>query len=458
MSHVTGKDLLLHSLQGGATRRAGWVPFVGVHGAKMLGISAREYLQSADRIVDGLLAAHQRYRPDGLPVVFDLQMEAEVLGCDLRWADDTPPAVVSHPLAQGGVDLPPRFDLSAGRFPLVLEALRRTKGEIGRTTALYGLITGPFTLTLHLMGTRVFLDMLQDPDAVQQVIEFCADVGVQTAEAYLKHGADVVAVVDPMTSQISPDHFEAFVAEPVNRVFSHIRDRGGLSSMFVCGNATRNLERMCRTRCDNVSIDENVPLEMLKELAGRYGRSFGGNMKLTTVLLLGDPDDAKLEAIRCMEIGGTNGFVLAPGCDLPYATPEANLEAVALMVHDDYQRHVANATLRVKTARSFDDVVLPDYASEPRVIVDVVTLDSASCAPCQYMVDAARQAAAAFGDRVAVYERKITTHEGLGFMTRLGVENIPTLCIHGRPRFASIIPDATTLTQALEAAVKERPA
>ncbi len=457
MQHMTGKDLLLQAFRGGATTRAGWVPFVGVHGGRMLGISAREYLQSADRIVDGLLAAQERYRPDGLPVAFDLQMEAEILGCDLQWADDTPPAVVSHPLARHGLDHLPELDLSAGRFPLVFEALGRLKGRIGRTTALYGLITGPFTLTLHLMGTRVFLDMLEDPDGVRQVIAFCADVGRQTAQAYLAHGADIIAVVDPMTSQISPDHFEAFVAGPINRVFSHIRQCGGLSSMFVCGNATRNLESMCRTLCDNVSVDENVPLELLKELAGRYGRSFGGNIKLTSVLLLGDPDDAKLEAIRCMEIGGTNGFILAPGCDLPYATPEANLEAVALMVHDDYQRHVANATLRAKSARSFDDVVLPDYANERRVVVDVVTLDSASCAPCQYMVDAARRAAAPFGDRVVVHERKITTHEGLGFMTRLKVENIPTLCIRGRPQFASIIPDATTLTQALESAIEELP-
>jgi uroporphyrinogen decarboxylase len=226
--------------------------------------------------------------------------------------------------------------------------------------------------------------------------------------------------------------------------------------MFVCGNATRNLESMCRTDCDNVSIDENVPLEMLKEFAATYNRSFGGNIKLTSVLLLGDEDDAKLEAIRCMEIGGTNGFILAPGCDLPYGVPPANLEAVALMVHDDYQRHVANTTLHAKAAYSFDDVALPDYAGESRVIVDVITLDSASCAPCQYMVNAARHAAEGLGNQVAVYERKITTHEGLGFLSKLGVENLPTICIDGRPAFVSIIPDGDTLQRALEDAVQQK--
>ena len=44
-------------------------------------------------------------------------------------------------------------------------------------------------------------------------------------------------------------------------------------------------------------------LEMLKELAATHERSFGGNLKLTSVLLLGDEDDSKLDALRCMDVG-----------------------------------------------------------------------------------------------------------------------------------------------------------
>lgn len=449
---MTGKDILLKAVRNQATPRPAWVPFVGVHGGKLIGASAEAYLHSADLIVRGLLRARELYRPDGLPVVFDLQVEAEVLGCGLRWAEQTPPAVVSHPLADGRpADLPP-LDAGRGRYPVILEALRTLRARIGAGTALYGLITGPFTLSLHLAGTGLFLALRREPERVRATLAACAAVARQAADLYLEHGADVIAVVDPMTSQVSPQHFEQFISPHLDQVFAHIRARGGLSSLFVCGDATRNLEAMCRTACDNVSVDENVPLELCKELAGRHGRSFGGNLKLTTALLLGDEDDAKLEALRCLEIGGTNGFVLAPGCDLPYAVPEANLQAVALMVHDDYQRHVANATLRAKVAASFDDIVLPDYARERDVIVDVVTLDSASCAPCQYMVSAAAEAAARCPARVTVREHKITTHAGLGYMHKLGVPNLPAICIDGVPTFISIIPDANTLVRALTAA------
>jgi uroporphyrinogen decarboxylase len=455
-TNMTGKELLLNAVRNQATPRAAWIPFVGVHGGKLIGATADEYLRSPDRIVEGLTRAHERYRPDGLPVVFDLQIEAEVLGCELRWAEETPPAVVSHPLTNASLSDLPTFDLAAGRFPTVFHALQLLKQSVGQDTALYGLITGPFTLATHLVGTGLFLDMVRKPDEVQRTIDHCAEVAATTADGYLQHGADVIAVVDPMTSQISPTHFDRFVTAPINRVFAHVRERGGFSSMFVCGNAAPNLENMCRTNCDNVSIDENVPLMTLRDLAHEYGRSFGGNLALTSVLLLGDADDARLEAIRCLDIGGTNGFILAPGCDLPYAVPEANLEAVAEMVHDEYQRQVAATTLRAKAAISRDDITLPDYANEPNVIVDVITLDSASCAPCQYMMKAAEEAATGFGDAVLVHERKITTHEGLAFMTRLGVENVPTICIDGTARFISTLPDSEVLRTALSTALEDK--
>ena len=444
---MSGKEILLAAVRNEVTARPAWVPFVGVHGAKILGVTAKDYLQSSDLISKGLRKAFELYRPDGLPIVFDLQLEAEILGCEVRWADDAPPAVVTHVLANAEPASLPAFDATRGRFPLVIDAMTTIKKELGGEIALYGLITGPFTLALHLMGTNIFLDMFNQPDRVLAILAYCTEIAKKTADVYLDHGADVIAVVDPMTSQISPDHFEQFVTVYVNDVFDHIRSRNALSSLFVCGNATRNLDLMCRTRCDNVSIDENIDFSLLRELAHTHNKSFGGNLKLTTVLLLGDEQAAQRDAIRCIDIAGEKGFVLAPGCDLPYNTPEKNLQAVATMVHDEYQREVARAIVPVE--QSFEDVDLPDYEKTDKVFVDIVTLDSASCAPCQYMVDAVTQAARPMGEKVTIREHKITTQSGLGHMAKLGVGQIPTICIDGQVAFPSIIPDIQTLTEAI---------
>ncbi len=447
---MTGKELLFAALRNQPTPRPAWVPFVGVHGAQLIGVTATEYLKSADLLVKGLTKAHELYKPDGLPIVFDLQMEAELLGCQLHWADDGPPSVQTHPLEEGKslADLP-NFDPEEGRFPVALEALRTLKGTIGDEVGLYGLICGPFTLALHLLGNEIFMQMYDCPDYVKAVVAYCAAVGKKAAAAYLENGADVVAVVDPMVSQISPEHFAEFVHSPVSDLFSFINDHGGLSSLFVCGDATRNLEAMCRTTCHNLSIDENIPLAKVRDLSRAGGKSFGGNLQLTTVLLLGKPDDAKLDTLRCLYTGGGCGFVLAPGCDLPYATPAANLQAVAELVHDEYKREVARRTI-VPTVAAASDVKLPDYASLKEVMIDVITLDSASCAPCQYMMGAATKAAEKCGLPVKLTEYKITSREGLAMMGRLGVKNIPTICLDGQAKFVSLIPDTDTLVAAIK--------
>ncbi len=98
-SHLTGKELLLGTLRHQAMPAVPWVPFAGVHAGKLKGYTARQILTDGDKLLDSLLAVNELYSPDGQPVMFDLQWEAEILGCKLLWAEDAPPSVASHPLA-----------------------------------------------------------------------------------------------------------------------------------------------------------------------------------------------------------------------------------------------------------------------------------------------------------------------------------------------------------------------
>ena len=338
-------------------------------------------------------------------------------------------------------------------MPQVLDAVRRSKAAIGEDIALYGLLTGPLTLALHLRGDDVLLDMFDEEDEVPELFDYCANIAIQMADAYIDAGIDVIAVVDPMVSQIGPEHFEQYVTPALNRIFDHVRATGALSSLFVCGNATRNLQVMAETNCDNLSVDENVDLSELARIARANGKSFGGNLQLTVVLLLGEPDDARRDMIRCLDQAGEGlGFILAPGCDLPYAVKPENLEAIAGLVHDPYQVEVARSLPEKVSDDDFADIAIPNYAAESAVIIDVVTLDSAGCAPCAYMVTGAQEAGKAYGKPVEVREHKITGRDGLGYMTRLGCTAIPSICIDGQEAFASIIPDRAEIVAKLEAA------
>ncbi|MCA1747808.1 MAG: hypothetical protein LC655_08935, partial [Bacteroidales bacterium] len=359
----------------------------------------------------------------------DLQIEAEALGCKLNWSDDNPPAVISHPLLDGveieDLKVPGSTD---GRIPVVMEAARALR-EKHPDIALYGLITGPFTLALHLMGTDVFMRMLEDPDHIHKLMRFATDVALFMSKEYIDAGCDVVAMVDPMTSQIDPFSFETFVTPYATEIFDFIREAGALSSFFVCGNAQQNIEVMCKCKPDNVSIDENIPLDYVRDLALANDVSFGGNIKLTVVLLMGTEEDSKRDALECMDIGGKRGFILAPGCDLAMATPPANLEAVTNLVRDEVMQSELRAS--EATVTEVDKLDLSSHWEADKVVVDVVTLDSSSCAPCQYMVDAVARAAEGFGDNVVYKEHRIKEKEGVQMMASLGVMKIPTIVIDG---------------------------
>ncbi|PKQ63919.1 hypothetical protein BZG02_07870 [Labilibaculum filiforme] len=451
---MKGLELIKKAMRLEEVERIPWVPFVGAHAGELLNMTATEYLKSADNIVAGVNKAIELYNPDGIPVAFDLQIEAEALGCKLAWADDNPPAVISHPLKEGVKleDMKVPCPCSA-RIPMVMEATQRLR-EQHPDMALYGLITGPFTLALHLLGTDIFMDMMMDPEGTHKIMRFATDVALMMSSNYIEAGADVIAIVDPMTSQIDPMSFETFVKPYVTEINEFIREADALSSFFVCGNAQQNIEEMCQTKPDNISIDENIPLDFVRDIALKHNISFGGNMKLTLVLLMGDEEASRRDALECMDIGGKKGFILAPGCDLAMATPVKNLQAVGELVHDE----ILQGELRASeaTVGEIEKLDLVSHWRDDKVVIDVVTLDSLSCAPCQYMYNAVVRASEKFGDKVIYKEHSIKEKEGVQMMATLGVRAIPTIVIDGNVEFASQIPPLSEIEAKIESYLADK--
>ncbi|MFI3172895.1 MAG: uroporphyrinogen decarboxylase family protein [Eubacteriales bacterium] len=449
---MNARERVLNAIQCQEVDRIPWVPFVGCHAAKLIGTDCETYFNSEDMIVEGVKKAFELYRPDGLPTMFDLQLEAEAMGCGLTYAKENPPAVSTHVMEDGAkleeLKIPTEED---GRFPIALGATRRIVEELGDKMAVYGLITGPFTLALHLKGTDIFYDMIDEPEEVEEVMEFCQKVAIQTAKMYIDAGVDIVALVDPMTSQISPSNFEDFVAPYCTAVFDYIHSRGKLGSMFVCGDATRNIEAMCQIHTDNLSVDENCDLQYVVDIARKYNVSVGGNIKLTLTMLFGTPYDNMQDAQECMQIGGHKGFILAPGCDMPYATPEENVLAVTKTVHGDIEDIFKDGDVMDGV-----EYELPDYAASEKVIIDCITLDSLACAACQYNMEAVYAAATSVIDKVEIIEHKIKEKEGVVCMMKLGATQVPTICVDGVVKYSSILPDNETLAACFAKAVAKK--
>ncbi len=448
------KELLFKVLHNEKVDQVPWVPFAGVHAGKILGYTATEVLKDEEKLIEVLMEVHRLYKPSGLPVMFDLQLEAECLGCDLVWADDAPPSVSSHPL-EGEEELvtpcectiPKKTD---GRIPMVLNVMKKMKEKVGDSTALYGLICGPFTLATHLRGNDIFMDMYDDEDAVEEFLAYCAKISIAMCEYYIEAGMDVVAVVDPLISQISADHFRQFMTKPFSDIFEYIRSQGKLSSFFVCGDATRNIEEMCLTKPDSISVDENVNLLEAKKITDSYNVVIGGNIPLTTVMLHGTQQDNMKFVVDLLDsMEDKTNFILAPGCDMPYDVPVENTIAVVQAVRelDSVREMVKN----YEAPKEDIQVDLPDYANLTKPLVEVFTLDSLTCAACTYMMGAANEAKAHYGDAIDLVEYKYTMKENIARCVKMGVPNLPSLYINGELKFKSIVPSKEELQQAIDA-------
>ena len=450
---MSNKQLLIDTLQHKKTTSAPWVPFAGVHAGKLIGKNAIEVLTDEDTLVASLLEVNKMYKPHGQPIMFDLQIEAEILGCELVWAEDCPPSVKTHPLADTMTvpcecTLPKKTD---GRLPLALNATRRCKEAIGEDTLLYGLVCGPFTLASHLRGNDLFMDMFDDEDYVADLLDFCAKCAKTVGEYYIEAGADVIAVVDPLVSQISKDHFEEFLNKPYSEIFKFYREKGAFSSFFVCGDASRNIESMCKTNPDSISVDENVDIFAAKKITDQYNVVIGGNIPLTSVMLHGSQQDNMKHVVGMLDqLQEPQNFIVAPGCDMPFEVPVENGIAVAQAVlHTEECREMLKNYVAVQ-----EDIYveLPDYDALTKPFVEVFTLDSATCAACTYMMGAANAAKERFGDEIDIVEYKFTLKENIARCVKMGVKNLPAIYINGELSFSSIIPSAEQLDEAINKA------
>jgi len=435
-----GKDLIFKTLRHEPTDSIPWVPFAGVHAGKLKGYTAEEMLRDSDKLVDALLEVKKLYTPDGMPVLFDLQVEAEILGCNLLWAKDNPPSVKSHPFSEGN-EIPCACKIpteESGRVPMILDAMRRVKAEIGDEVALYGLICGPFTLASHLRGSNIFMDMMKNPDYVKELVGFCAEVACKMAEMYIDAGMDVIAVVDPLVSQISPRHIEKMLSEAFTAVFDFIRAKGVYSCFFVCGNATNQIDVMCKMGPDGISVDENVNLAKAKEVTDRYNITIGGNIPLTTTMLHGTQEDNMKGVIDLIDSLDHHNLIVSPGCDMPYDTPIENTIAASNAVkHPDETRKLIE-----NYQSSFDDidVELPDYKNLDKVLVELFLLDPDQCAACTYMLNSVVDAYDEIKDIADYAVYKYTIKEDIARTRKMGLTNLPTMCINGEIKWISIIP------------------
>lgn len=309
------KELLINAYRGKRTDSAPWVPYSGVHCAFLIDEKADEYLKSPELLAKGVVHTAKQYNADGIPLVFDLSVEANSVGCELKWWEDNVPSVSTHPCAdktpeEAGLKLPTK---DSGRWPELFEAAKIAKPQLDELDCvMMGLVCGPLTLASHLAGVRIFTDVYKNKDFAKAVIECAGLISEQAVKFYAEMGCEIIAIVDPVASQISDTTFAEFVTPNCQSAIKAIHDANITSSFFICGDCTKVIDEVCKLDTHGFAVDEQLNMNFIRDKAREYGKGFGGNLKLTLALSLGLISPRE-DAIVSLSAGGSHGYTFAPG-------------------------------------------------------------------------------------------------------------------------------------------------
>jgi uroporphyrinogen decarboxylase len=309
------KQMLIEATRGQQTDVPPWLPYAGVHCAALIDQPADAFLKDAELLARGVVNAAELYHADGIPLLFDLSVEAESLGCEAAYWEDNVPSIVTHPCSEvtpeaAGLKIPAAED---GRWPTIFRAAELARPRLeALDCAMLGLLCGPLTLASHLAGPQIFTALLRRQEFAHAVLKFAGEVGAQAARFYAEMGCDIIAIVDPVASQVRPQTFAEFVTPDCLPAIDVIHAAGLTSTFFICGNCTKVLEEVCKVPTHGFAIDEQMNLSYVRDMAHKYGKGFGGNLKLTTSLMLGMISPRE-DALISLAIGGTRGYTFAPG-------------------------------------------------------------------------------------------------------------------------------------------------
>lgn len=96
------------------------------------------------------------------------------------------------------------------------------------------------------------------------------------------------------------------------------------------------------------------------------------------------------------------------------------------------------------------DIEIPDYEASEKVIIELFLLDPEQCAACTYMLAAVEDAYEDIKDMAEYRVYKYFIKEDIARTAKMGVKNLPSICVNGDIRWISIIPSKEELINVIK--------
>ena len=278
------------------------------------------------------LEAWKRFGYDGVTVFADNSLEAEALGSKISYNGNAYPQIDEYCLKNINdweyLAIPdPEED---GRMPVILEACRILKDEVGEVTAVVGTVQGPMTLAGQLLGIEKLISLAVDhPAEFCKLLNFTTRVMVTFGKALINAGAHVIHIFDPSSScsVINRAVFSEYILPHLKQAFKEYKDSGDpICWLNITGQTEPILDLFPETGADLFNIDYLVPIAVAMEKLPHH--CINGNIKPFN-FISGEKKVIQREVRDLLqETQSRGGFILSPGCEIPLESKVSNIEAM----------------------------------------------------------------------------------------------------------------------------------
>lgn len=326
---MTPRERYLAVLHGEQPDHLPRVPIVMQFAAEHIGSNYGAFASDFRVLVEANLRCAETFGFDQVSAISDPYRETAGFGAEIEFPRDHCPNCVRPPLEDNPdlTRLPVPDPQTAPRMRDRIDAIRLYRERIQNRYSILGWVEGPAAEAADLRGVSNFLvDLLEDPDYLQELMARCVTTGIAFAQAQVDAGADTIGIGDAIVSQVSPVTYESLILPHQAKLVAAIRAMGVHVRLHICGNITHLLPGIAGLDVNIVDADHMVDLAHARAVLGPRV-VLAGNLDPVSCVMRGPPDAIRAGVRACYRAAGAP-FLVAAGCEIPSGTPDAHVHAL----------------------------------------------------------------------------------------------------------------------------------
>lgn len=327
---MNSKERLFARLAGKPVDRIPNLNIVMMFAAKHAGIPYGKFCKDYKALVAAQTKTAIDFGIDILSTMSDPYREVHDYGAPIRFQEDDLP-ICEKLLIKEPEDLPnlKNFDPKAdgGRIANNVHAIETLKSENGDEFAVLGWVEGPWAEFTDLASVEEGMMMQYDePEFVQEAMEFITNKAIECAIAQIEAGADIIGVGDAAASLVSAEAYKGWILPLEMKIFNAIHAHGAKVKLHICGNINHLMPLMVDSGADIIDADYMVDYDKALELAeGKC--SISGNLNPVGLIMQGTPETIREKTLSLKNLPCKTS-IISSGCEIPRNTPEENVMAI----------------------------------------------------------------------------------------------------------------------------------